>query len=50
MKGEALYQKGDFELALMCYHRAKKIRPGAPEYERGIKKAEAAIENTIGGE
>ena len=50
MKGEALYQRGEFEMALVCYFRAKKIRPGVPEYDRGIQKAQGAIENCIGGE
>ena len=33
----------------MCFHRAKKIRPGVVEYDRDIKKAEGAIDASIGG-
>jgi hypothetical protein len=49
LKAEALYHSGEFEQALICYHRANAVRPGAPQFARGIKKAEAAIENSIGG-
>ena len=37
-------------MALVCYHRARRLRPGASEYDRGIKKAEGAIEISIGGQ
>ncbi|ELT88712.1 hypothetical protein CAPTEDRAFT_118693, partial [Capitella teleta] len=48
LKAESFYHKGEFEQSLICYHRANTIRPGAPQYIRGIKKAEGAIENSIG--
>jgi len=49
VKGEALYQKGDFELALVCYYRAKRLRPAVPEYDKAIQKARSVIEEHVGG-
>ena len=39
---------GDFEYALMFYHRGHKIRPELHEFTLGIQKAEEAINNSIG--
>jgi len=47
-KAEALYSLGDFEYALMFYHRGHKLRPELDEFRLGIQKAEEAIENSIG--
>ncbi|KAJ3192260.1 Tetratricopeptide repeat protein 25 [Irineochytrium annulatum] len=48
-KAEALYAKGDFELALMHFHRGNRLRPELDEFRVGIQKAREAIENSIGG-
>ncbi|BFZ01390.1 hypothetical protein BsWGS_04429 [Bradybaena similaris] len=48
MKAEALYQKGDFESALVFYHRGNKLRPELQEFRLGIQKCEEAIGNSIG--
>lgn len=47
-KAEALYQKGDFETALMYYHRGHKLRPELQEFRLGIQKSQEAINNSIG--
>ena len=49
MKAEALYQKGDFESALVFFHRGNKQRPELSEFRLGIQKAQEAINNSIGG-
>ncbi len=48
-KAEALYQKGDFEMALVFYHRGNKLRPELQEFRLGIQKAQEAIDNSVGG-
>ena len=48
-KAEALYAMGEFEMALVFYHRGKKIRPDIKEFQMGINKAEEAIDNCVGG-
>ncbi|TPX42192.1 hypothetical protein SeMB42_g05243 [Synchytrium endobioticum] len=50
MKAEALYAQGDFELALMHYHRGHAQRPELAEFRIGIQKAREAIENSVGGQ
>ncbi|KAF6032938.1 TTC25 [Bugula neritina] len=47
-KAEALYCKGEFELALVFYHRGNKLRPELQEFRLGIQKAREAIENSVG--
>ncbi|KAJ3324995.1 Tetratricopeptide repeat protein 25 [Boothiomyces sp. JEL0866] len=47
-KAEALYSQGDFELALVYYHRGNKYRPELDEFRLGIQKAREAIYNSIG--
>ena len=47
-KAEAMYYKGDFELALVFYHRGHKLRPELQEFRLGIQKAQEAIENSVG--
>ncbi|CAJ1076196.1 tetratricopeptide repeat protein 25 [Xyrichtys novacula] len=47
-KAEALYYMGEFEFALVFYHRGQKLRPLMQEFRLGIQKAEAAIENSVG--
>jgi len=48
-KAEALYNKGNFEMALVFYHRGSQIKPDRPEFRLGIQKAEQAIDNAVGG-
>ncbi|XP_066919955.1 outer dynein arm-docking complex subunit 4-like [Clytia hemisphaerica] len=47
-KAEALYSMGDFEYALMYYHRGHHLRPELDEFRLGIQKAQEAIDNSIG--
>ena len=47
-KAEALYQKGDFELALVNFHRGYKKRPELVEFKLGIEKSKEAIINSLG--
>ena len=37
-KAEALYAMGDFEFALVFYHRGHKLRPELEEFRLGIQK------------
>lgn len=41
---------GEFELALVFYHRGKKLRGDVKEFQLGINKAQEAIDNCVGGE
>ena len=41
---------GDFEYALMYYHRGHKLRPELDEFRLGIQKAQEAIDNSINGD
>ncbi|XP_026064465.1 outer dynein arm-docking complex subunit 4 isoform X2 [Carassius auratus] len=47
-KAEALYTMGDFEFALVYYHRGNKLRPELQEFRLGIQKAQEAIDNSVG--
>ncbi|KAH0626920.1 hypothetical protein JD844_002217 [Phrynosoma platyrhinos] len=47
-KAEALYTMGDFEFALVFYHRGHKIRPELQKFRLGIQKCQEAIENSVG--
>ena len=47
-KANALYHMGDFEYALVYYHRGSKLRPDLNEFTLGIHKAQEAINNSIG--
>ncbi|XP_037647977.1 tetratricopeptide repeat protein 25 [Sebastes umbrosus] len=47
-KAEALYYIGEFEFALVFYHRGQKLRPQIQEFRLGIQKAQEAIEKSIG--
>ena len=47
-KAEALYAQGDFESALVHFHRGHSMRPEMDEFRIGIQKAREAIENSIG--
>jgi len=49
-KAEILYAMGDFEHALMFYHRGHNVRPQMDEFTLGIQKAQEAINNSIGSE
>lgn len=48
MKAEALYAIGDFEFALVHFHRGNRARPEFSEFRVGVQKAREAIENAIG--
>ncbi|XP_051571539.1 outer dynein arm-docking complex subunit 4 isoform X2 [Myxocyprinus asiaticus] len=39
---------GDFEFALVYYHRGHKLRPELQEFRLGIQKAQEAIDNSVG--
>ncbi|CAM9848499.1 outer dynein arm-docking complex subunit 4 [Lampetra fluviatilis] len=47
-KAEALYAMGDFEFALVFYHRGNRMRPELEEFRLGIQKAQEAIDNSVG--
>ncbi|NWR88512.1 TTC25 protein, partial [Furnarius figulus] len=47
-KAETLYAMGDFEFALVFYHRGRRLRPDLHKFKLGINKAEEAIINSIG--
>ncbi|XP_048846916.1 outer dynein arm-docking complex subunit 4 isoform X1 [Brienomyrus brachyistius] len=47
-KAEALYALGDFEFALVFYHRGNRLRPGLQQFRLGIQKAQEAIDNSVG--
>uniref|UniRef100_A0A8C5STL7 Outer dynein arm-docking complex subunit 4 n=1 Tax=Laticauda laticaudata TaxID=8630 RepID=A0A8C5STL7_LATLA len=47
-KAEALYTMGDFEFALVFYHRGHKLRPDLQKFRLGIQKSKEAIENSVG--
>jgi len=44
-----LYIKGNFELALVFYHRGQKLKPESEEFRLGIQKAQEAIDSAVGG-
>ncbi|XP_028268382.1 outer dynein arm-docking complex subunit 4 [Parambassis ranga] len=46
-KAEALYYLGEFEFALVFYHRGQKLRPQIKEFRMGIHKTQEAIENSL---
>ncbi|XP_063714722.1 outer dynein arm-docking complex subunit 4-like isoform X2 [Symsagittifera roscoffensis] len=48
VKAEALYAMGDFEYALLFYHRGFQARSDFAEFRIGIQKSQEAIENAIG--
>lgn len=39
---------GEFQSALVFYHRGHKLRPYTHMFRLGIQKAEEAIENSVG--
>uniref|UniRef100_A0A8B9FEN1 Outer dynein arm-docking complex subunit 4 n=1 Tax=Amazona collaria TaxID=241587 RepID=A0A8B9FEN1_9PSIT len=47
-KAEALYTMGDFEFALVFYHRGYRLRPELHKFRLGIEKCQEAIINCIG--
>ncbi|XP_060111652.1 outer dynein arm-docking complex subunit 4 [Heteronotia binoei] len=47
-KAEALYTMGDFEFALVYYHRGHRLRPEMQKFKLGIQKCQEAIENSVG--
>ncbi|NXH12609.1 TTC25 protein, partial [Bucco capensis] len=47
-KAETLYTMGDFEFALVFYHRGHRLRPDLEKFTLGIEKCQEAILNCIG--
>ncbi|XP_074417633.1 outer dynein arm-docking complex subunit 4 [Larus michahellis] len=47
-KAETLYTMGDFEFALVFYHRGNRLRPELQKFRLGIEKSQEAIINCIG--
>ncbi|NXN43123.1 TTC25 protein, partial [Rhinoptilus africanus] len=47
-KAETLYTMGDFEFALVFYHRGNRLRPELQKFRLGIEKSQEAILNCIG--
>ncbi|TFK10615.1 T-cell surface antigen CD2-like [Platysternon megacephalum] len=47
-KAETLYTMGDFEFALVYYHRGHKLRPELQKFRLGIQKSQEAIDNSVG--
>ncbi|XP_010175465.1 tetratricopeptide repeat protein 25, partial [Antrostomus carolinensis] len=47
-KAETLYIMGDFEFALVFYHRGSRLRPELQKFRLGIEKSQEAIVNCIG--
>lgn len=48
-KAEVLYQMGRFEEALVFYHMGGKQRPDMDIFHQGVRKAQEAIEISLGG-
>jgi len=44
-----MYIKGNFELALVYYHRGQKLKPDCEIFRLGIQKAQEAIDSAVGG-
>lgn len=47
-KAEAMFNMGDFEMALVYYHRGNRLRPELQDFRLGIQKAQEAINNCVG--
>uniref|UniRef100_K7FTC2 Outer dynein arm-docking complex subunit 4 n=1 Tax=Pelodiscus sinensis TaxID=13735 RepID=K7FTC2_PELSI len=47
-KAETLFTMGDFEFALVYYHRGHKLRPELQKFRLGIQKSQEAIDNSVG--
>eukprot|EP01062_Namystynia_karyoxenos_P007786 TRINITY_DN12741_c0_g1_i1.p1 TRINITY_DN12741_c0_g1~~TRINITY_DN12741_c0_g1_i1.p1 ORF type:complete len:1424 (+),score=315.67 TRINITY_DN12741_c0_g1_i1:87-4274(+) len=47
-KASTLYAAGEFELALVYYHRGHRARPDMRQFKDGILKGEAAIQRCVG--
>eukprot|EP00002_Diphylleia_rotans_P027795 TRINITY_DN5587_c0_g1_i1.p1 TRINITY_DN5587_c0_g1~~TRINITY_DN5587_c0_g1_i1.p1 ORF type:complete len:683 (+),score=132.26 TRINITY_DN5587_c0_g1_i1:96-2144(+) len=48
-KADVHFATGDFEVALVYYHRGAKVRPDLEDFRLGIQRARKAIEDAIGG-
>ncbi|VDP73758.1 unnamed protein product [Echinostoma caproni] len=46
-KAQVLYNRGEFEYALMFFHRGHSKRPELQEFRIGIQKCEEAIKNSL---
>ena len=47
-RAESLYLLGEFELALMNFHKGHNERPEVQEFKSGIQKTEEAIQKAVG--
>ncbi|NWI68446.1 TTC25 protein, partial [Todus mexicanus] len=47
-KAETLYTMGDFEFALVFYHRGRRLHPELQQFRLGVEKCEEAIVNCVG--
>jgi hypothetical protein len=48
VKAEAYYYKGDFEHALIYFHRGYQMAPEWEQFRLGMQKAREAIHNSVG--
>lgn len=48
-KAKVLFYMGEFEFSLVFYHRGQSIRTQMQCFTLGIKKAQEAIKNAVGG-
>jgi len=46
---EALYNLGQFEKALIAYHRGYRLRKDMDGFRIGVQKSQEAIQKAIGG-
>jgi hypothetical protein len=46
-RAEDLYSIGEYEQALLWYHRGRRLKPKAREFIKGIAKCEQAIEYKV---
>ena len=46
-KAEALYDLGRYEMALVFFHRATKVRPDNAQYLNGVEKSQDAINGKL---
>lgn len=47
--GEALFNLGQFEQALIAYHRGYRRRKDKEEFRNGVNKAQCAMKKAVGG-
>ena len=50
MKAEAHYAMGEFEWAMVDFHRGLQRRPEIVDFRRGVDKCTEAVDNAVGSE